>query len=392
VIARTVVASLISLFAGVAFVPAGNASVLPSAAVTKPDRTRPQCHLALPSQRPAAVRGSGLRVVVDCSEAVSLSLRVTVSATTAKRLKLHRRPGHGVVLGTASRRMTRAGKKTFVVRLGTEGRRAFGRLRGVAPKEFSFAVSLLAKDRAGNRGRASIAGAASAVTVRSQSTREWKAIVDDRFDSGGIPSHWHLYDGPYGSGAHNCATPRHAWVAGGAMHMRMGWEAQGLCGPGWYTAGMMIDKSLGGYSQRVDVRWRAVSRGVGSRRIVPMRWPENPDGPSGGEEDYCEGNALSGCAAYLHYAHGTPGYQQVFGHRVDLRKWHTMSFRRQGSYFTARIDSSLPVWTYMSNAKIMPSMFKRTVLQQECHLTGCPSGVTGTDDIEIDWIRIYNPA
>src|SRR4051812_33172126 len=65
VIARTVAAILISLVAVVAFVPAGKASVLPSAAVTKPDRTPPQCHLALPSQRPATVRGSGLRVVLD---------------------------------------------------------------------------------------------------------------------------------------------------------------------------------------------------------------------------------------------------------------------------------------------------------------------------------------
>jgi hypothetical protein len=32
------------------------------------------------------------------------------------------------------------------------------------------------------------------------------------------------------------------------------------------------------------------------------------------------------------------------------------------------------------------------VLQQECRSSGCPAGTTGTEDIQIDWITVDNPA
>jgi len=216
-------------------------------------------------------------------------------------------------------------------------------------------------------------------------------IVNDTFDSGGVPDHWHLYDGPYGSGPRNCASPEHASVSGGVMHMRMSYEPSGDCGPGWYTAGMMIDKSLGGVDQRIDVRWRVVSDGVRSHRVIPMRWPQSGSWPSAGEEDFCEGSGLSGCSTFLHYGATAPGSQVVREMNADLTAWHTMSFRRRGNLVTAWLDTSEagPLWSYTGDPVSLPPTFKRTVLQQECRSGGCPSGQTGSEDIQIDWIRIY---
>ena len=39
----------------------------------------------------------------------------------------------------------------------------------------------------------------------------WVTVVNDQFN-GGLPGHWHSYNGPYGSGPGNCAIPSHAYV------------------------------------------------------------------------------------------------------------------------------------------------------------------------------------
>jgi len=60
--------------------------------------------------------------------------------------------------------------------------------------------------------------------------------VDDRFDSGGIPSHWSLSSGKYGSGAGGCAAPSQDLVDGGSLVLLMSYRTTGTCGAGWYTA------------------------------------------------------------------------------------------------------------------------------------------------------------
>src|SRR3954464_4981684 len=88
------------------------------------------------------------------------------------------------------------------------------------------------------------AGLVGAATGASAST-QWVRVLDDGFGSGGVPAHWQLYDGLYGSGSGNCASPAHVWVAGGAMHMLMRWEPSGRCGAAWYTAGMAVSSAYG---------------------------------------------------------------------------------------------------------------------------------------------------
>jgi hypothetical protein len=215
----------------------------------------------------------------------------------------------------------------------------------------------------------------------------WTMVVNDQFNSGGVPSHWTLYDAPYGSGAGNCADPSHVTVSGGYMHIRMSYQTSGACGPGWYTGGMMISDAYGSVDQRVTVRFRVVNNGVQGHYIIPMRWPDTAPWPSGGEEDFCESSDLAGCTTFLHY--GSNNSQISRDYAVNLAQWHTMRFTRLKDVVTAAIDGNV-VWTYKGSSATLPATVKRVVLQQECQ-SSCPSGTSGSEDIQIDWITIEDP-
>jgi hypothetical protein len=220
----------------------------------------------------------------------------------------------------------------------------------------------------------------------------WVNVVNDQFDSGGVPAHWRRYDGPYGSAPHNCATPSHVSVSGGSMYLLMRHETSGQCGAGWYTAGMMLDRAFASVDQRVTVRFRVVSGGVTGHHIIPMRFPPGAPWPQGGEEDYCEGSGSSGCHTFLHYG-DKASTQVLHRHAFDLSQWHTVRFERRDHLVKAYVDDlTTPVWTYNGSSRTLPDTKKQVVLQQECRASGCPPGTTGTEDIQIDWITIDNPA
>jgi hypothetical protein len=229
----------------------------------------------------------------------------------------------------------------------------------------------------------------TSVTTTTLPLGGWVNVINDRFDSGGVPSHWSLYDGSYGS--HNCAAPSHVSVSGGSMHMLMRYENSGACGAGWYTAGMMISKAYGTIDQRVTVRFRVVDGGATGHHIIPMRFPSAASWPQGGEEDYCEGSKRTGCTTFLHYG-DTATTQVLHDYIFDLTQWHTVRFERLNHVVKAYIDDlTTPVWTYKGTSTTLPDTIKRVVLQQECQHSGCPVGTTGTEDIQIDWITIDNP-
>ena len=127
-----------------------------------------------------------------------------------------------------------------------------------------------------------------------------------------------------------------------------------------------------------------------SHFIIPMRWP-NADAswPAGGEEDYCETDVTSGCDTYLHYgSHNSQAYQH---HAVGLSTWHTIRTERRNHVIRFYVDNmTTPVWTYVGNSSTLPATLKHVVLQQECQ-SSCPSGTSGTEDIQIDWITVANP-
>ncbi len=227
----------------------------------------------------------------------------------------------------------------------------------------------------------------TAAPTQPPATSGWVTVVSDSFNSGGLPGHWHSYNGPYGSGPQNCAIPSHAVVSGGYLHLLMSYEASGRCGAGWYTGGL----ALSGYSsidQRVTVRFRIINDGVASHYIIPMRWPDDDSWPAGGEEDFCESDTSADCTTFLHY----PNSQKYHSYSVDLSQWHTLRFERANNVVRAYIDNmSSPVWTYQGTSTTLPATLKHVVLQQECQ-SSCPSGTTGTEDIQIDWITVENPA
>jgi hypothetical protein len=221
---------------------------------------------------------------------------------------------------------------------------------------------------------------------------DWVNVVNDQFDSGRVPAHWHRYDGPYGSAPRNCAAPSHVSVSGGSMHLLMRHEPAGRCGAGWYTAGMMLSKAFASVDQRVTVRFRVVGGGVSGHHIIPMRFPPTTRWPQGGEEDYCEGDGSSECFTFLHYG-DTPSTQVWHRHAFDQSRWHTVRFERRNHVVKAYIDDlTTPVWTYNGSSRTLPDTKKHVVLQQECRASGCPARTTGTEDIQIDWITVDNPA
>ena len=106
--------------------------------------------------------------------------------------------------------------------------------------------------------------------------------------------------------------------------------------------------------------------------------------------DYCEGDGSSGCFTCTM---GTRPAQVWRRHAFDLSQWHTVRFEQRNHVVKAYIDDlRTPVWTYRGSSRTLPDTKKQVVLQQECRPSGCPAGTSGTEDIQIDWITVENPA
>jgi hypothetical protein len=220
----------------------------------------------------------------------------------------------------------------------------------------------------------------------------WVNVIDDQFNTGGVPAHWSLYDGPYGSGSHNCAAPSQVDVSGGYLHLVMSYQASGTCGAGWYTAGLSLS-GASAIDQRVTLRFRVVNTSGGafhSHFIIPMRWPDvDSSWPSGGEEDYLEGSWTGGVNSYLHYGANDAQVSSPT-YAVDVTQWHTVQTTRIDHVVTVSIDGVVE-WTYTGSSATLPDTLKHVVLQQECSANGCPTSNAGTEDIQIDWITIEDP-
>jgi hypothetical protein len=255
-----------------------------------------------------------------------------------------------------------------------------------------------------------IAGAATLVLVLSSvsssphvpSPPGWRNVVDDQFTSSRIPGHWQLYRGPYGNRPHNCTSPTHDYVSDGHLNIVEKYEAAKPAGvscpygAGWYTGGLKIDPVAPyiGNDQRVTVRYRVVSRGsVVSNHIIPMRWPANRKAVSGmnqGEEDFLDTDTLSG-GHFLVYP-GQHGGRRIRSSLYPIRmtRWHTVRLTQFSHRIYAYIDDmTTPVWSYHGDSTTIPDVQRTTVLQQECtHPHGCPRRTAGSEDIQIDWIKV----
>lgn len=244
----------------------------------------------------------------------------------------------------------------------------------------------------------------------------WTEVVNDQFETGGVPAHWSLYDGPYGSDPFNCAIPSHATVSGGYLHMLMSYEATtptgGDCGPGWYTAGMQLSSTYAAVNQRVTLRWRMVSTdpaqavdpntGVISHNNMPMHFGNGsgcwPTSAQGGETDYMEGADPTTMGTFIHYGSSCGASTQFASPdytSVDFRQFHTVRAERDNHTVKVYIDDMVtPIYTKVGDSSSIYDVAQRAVLQQECRSTGCPATTSPTNtytaDVQVDWITIEN--
>jgi hypothetical protein len=231
----------------------------------------------------------------------------------------------------------------------------------------------------------------------------WTNVVNDQFDSGGIPPEWHLYHGPYGSAPKNCAAPSHDYVANGYLNIVESYEpstpANTSCpySAGWYTGGLALSWSspYSANDQRVTIRYRIVSTaGIVSHHIIPMRFPSvSQTYFNNGEEDFLESDYLSSAYTFLHYGSSSTSNGQIYHkYSTDLTQWHTVRFTQSNHSIYAYVDDmTTPVWVYDGDSTTIPDVARHVVLQQECsHSQGCPTGTAGSEDIQIDWITVDN--
>ena len=266
-------------------------------------------------------------------------------------------------------------------------------------------------------------------------TAPWTNVVNDQFDSGGIPTHWGPYPASWASKGHNPVayySPSHCSVAGGYLNMLLEYEPNGVPGnsaPAWYSCTLALEAGIETTPDaRVTLRWRLEpSNGGLADQNMPLRWPNNGCWPEGGEEDWSEGAApnYNGASAFMVYGTTCSGggwaqIQHVYP-TLDLTQWHTYRFQRRTVGTDVQVDTFIddmttPTWHCDSttnpacNTTTVPSaMLKHTVLQQEvpwkscpdqdeplvngvCPSTSTPSYVDGTVTFQVDWITVDNPS
>jgi len=222
-------------------------------------------------------------------------------------------------------------------------------------------------------------------------------VLTDEFNGTSVDtSKWSPYSGPLSS-SDGCNEPDNLQVANGVLTQLFAYQSSGVCGAGWYHGSMMVDKAFGGNNQSVTVRFRVLNSDASTQahRIIPMRWPSaSTSGGStpawyNGESDYCEGSELTGCTSFLHYKDSSSQISQ--SHTFDMTQWHTFrATQKAGNDVEIFIDDmAVPRWSYDGSTTTVPDVFKRTVLQQECE-SSCPSGTSGWERIEVDFVTIDN--
>ena len=182
------------------------------------------------------------------------------------------------------------------------------------------------------------------------------------------------------------------------MHMLMSYRTTGLCGSGWYTAGMQLDRTYAAVNQRITIRYRVVNTdpiNVRSHRNMPMHFGDvqSPAWPAGGEVDYCEGSALTDCSMFAHWRNsdGSLGQYTSPDMLADFTQFRTVQATRLNHVISVSIDGVLKD-DYVGTSTTLPDILQRAVLQQECRSAGCPASSLSaqTEDIQVDRITIEN--
>lgn len=254
----------------------------------------------------------------------------------------------------------------------------------------------------------------------------WTTTLDTDFIIDGVlPSPWQAYNFANGYGLQGgYYLPSHVVVAGGICTLLQGYETSGpargapyntTTGAGWYQ-GTMYASGVAVNEFRLTTRMRVVStNGVYSHRNLPLMWNNVENWPHNGEEDIFESDPLWNAPdaqgrelpiGYFHFYNSTttrvnttgtvPGPDYVYNYypRVDLSQWHVYRVQKVNHKISVWIDNMVtPVWTHQWTETELPSAVKHPVFQQENPNNSTPpAGTIGSEEIQIDWVRLDVPA
>jgi hypothetical protein len=238
----------------------------------------------------------------------------------------------------------------------------------------------------------------------------WTRVIDSRFDQDGVLPHpWASSEGGgfvFRTSGSRC-RPENATVQGGLLRLLMKWDNAGWGGPGWYTGYVAIKRAnrvapFASTDQCVTVRYRIQTNGVRGHSNVPMRWPAGFTGHPNtmGEEDCWEGSGMTGATTFLHYTNpdGTAGRVSKSHTGIDMSQFHVYRFERRSHVYKVFVDNlDVPIWSYTGTSVTLPDYPKCALLQQESKSyyeagsAGQPQS-SGTEEIQIDWVTVDNPA
>jgi hypothetical protein len=271
---------------------------------------------------------------------------------------------------------------------------------------YSILVIVLATNSAGS---ASATSAGTAV-VTAPVASGWTNVINTDFTSDGVlPAPWKAYDFANSLAGGGYYLPSHVVVSGGIASLVEKYEASGPArnsyytadGGGWYQ-GTIYAAGSGPWvsvDHRTTVRMRIVSNGVTSHRGLPMWWPESGNGGTDGEEDFFESDGVwwppiggqEQPRSFFHYGGNTQVYW--IWNPIDLSQWHTYRFERLAHKITIWVDDmTTPVWSQQYSSTELPDTLKHPIFQQENPNFLPPSGTTGSEEIQIDWVQVDVPS
>jgi hypothetical protein len=239
----------------------------------------------------------------------------------------------------------------------------------------------------------------------------WTNVIDTDFASDGVlPAPWKAYNFANSLPGGGYYLASHVVVSGGIVNLVQKYEWSGPArnpyytsnGAGWYQ-GTIYAAGSGPWisvDHRTTVRMRVISNGVTSHRGLPMWWPESGNAPIDGEEDFFESDGvwwppIGGKEQPRSFFHYGASNSQVYWiwNPIDLSQWHTYRFERKAHKITIWVDDlTTPVWSQQYSSTELPDTPKHPIFQQENPNYLPPPGTTGSDEIQIDWIKVDTPS
>lgn len=226
-------------------------------------------------------------------------------------------------------------------------------------------------------------GGSSSDGTQAAVTQSWGAVIaGDEFGYTGAPdpNKWAVYVGTGNAG--NGQRVASAWSV-----------ANGICtcsGDANGNTGGMEFKQYSNTVYRVEVRMRVYATGSGGTPYHPVliMWPNSDQWPQGGEDDYAETDIGSPTMdVFIHWPNQSSGSaQSTASVTTDITQWHNWAIERSATAVTGWLDGVQ--WFKFTNSSVLgvPGPMHPTI-----QLDDVASGATQPANMDIDWIRIYNP-